>query len=112
MTTPRTEASYTFRLGDLRKLDLQIDKGTDFTTDFTAWRLQWKSYCSLSRLSREDPSRQVKALTMCFSRETLAFVQNLGLNNRQREDMEAIIEALQSYVDGHLNETVKRRNFR
>ena len=108
MTNPRAEASYTFRLGDLPKLDLQIDKGTDFT----AWRLQWKSYCSLSGLSRQDPSRQVEALTLCFSRETLAVVQNLGLTDGQRKDVEAIIEALQRYVDGHLNETVERRNFR
>lgn len=99
MTTPRAEASYTFRLSDLPKLDLQIDKGTEFT----AWRLQWKSYCSLSGLSREDPSRQVEALSLCFSRETLAVVQNLGLTEEQRKDMQGIIEALQS----HLNETVE-----
>ena len=101
-----TAPSYTFRLSDLPKLDLQIDKGTEFI----AWHLQWKSYCSLSGLSKEDPSRQVEAL--CFSRETLSVVQNLGLTDEQRKDVQVIIEALQSYVDGHLNETVERRNFR
>ena len=104
----RAEASYTFRLSDLPKLDLQVDKGTDFT----AWRLQWKSYCSLSGLTREEASKQVEALSLCFSRETLAIVQNLGLTNDERKDVTAIIEALQRYVDGHLNETVERRNFR
>ena len=103
-----TAPSYTFRLSDLPKLDLQIDKGTEFI----AWRLQWKSYCSLSGLSKEDPSRQVEALSLCFSRETLSVVQNLGLTDEQRKDVQVIIEALQSYVDGHLNETVERRNFR
>ena len=67
MSTPLPEAapgpSYTFRLNDLPKLDLQIDRGTNFTT----WRLQWRSYCSLSGLA----SKQVEALSWCFSRETL-----------------------------------------
>ena len=91
MTTPQTEASHTFHLSDLPKLDLQIDK----STNFAAWRLQWKSYCSLSGLSREDPSRQVEPLSLCFSRETLAVVQNLSLIDEQRKDVKAIIKALQ-----------------
>ncbi|XP_065902494.1 uncharacterized protein [Dysidea avara] len=95
MSTPPLEAapgpSYTFRLNDLPKLDLQIDRGTDFT----AWRLQWRSYCSLSGLAQQEASKQ-----------------NLGLTTEQRNDVTTIIEALQRYVDGHLNETVERRNFR
>ena len=110
ITTQRAEASYTFCLSDLPKLDLQIDKGTDLT----AWPLQWKSYCSLSGLANEGATKKVEVLSLCFSRETLAIVQNLGLTGNERKDMTAIIEAdeaLQSYVDGHLNKTVKRRNF-
>ena len=90
------DTSYTFRLSDLPKLDLQVDKGTDFT----AWRLQWKSYGNLSGLAKQDPSKQVEALSLCFSRETLAIVQNLGLTDEERKDVTTIIEALQRYVDG------------
>ena len=100
--------SYTFCLSDSPKLDLQIDKGKDFI----AWRLQWKSYCSLSGLANKEASKQVKALSLCFSRETLSIVQNLGLTNEERKNVTVIIEALQSYVDGHLNETVEQRNYR
>ena len=112
MSSPPPEAaqgpSYTFRLSDLPKLDLQVDRGTDFT----AWRLQWRSYCNLSGLAVQEASKKVEALSLCFSRETLSIVQNLGLTTEQRNDVTQTIEALQRYVDGHLNETVERRNFR
>ena len=101
------ELTYTFRQGDLPKLDLQVDWGTDFS----AWKMQWESYCSLSGLEREDAAKQVKALTLCFSRETLSIVQNLGLTEAQRKDAAAIIAAIQRYIDGHVNKTVERRNF-
>ena len=107
MTTPGAEASYTFCLSDSPKLDLQINKGKDFT----AWRLQWKSYCSLSGLANKEALKQVKALSLCFWGETLSIVQNLGLTNEERKNVTVIIEALQRYVDGHLNETVEQRNY-
>ena len=69
-------SSYVFRQGDLPKLDLQIDRGSDFS----AWQKQWESYMSLSGLSEEPPTKQVQALTLCFSRETLTIVDNLGLS--------------------------------
>ena len=51
------------------------------------------SYCSLSGLANEEASKQVEALNLCFSRETLAVVQNLGLTDDDRKDVTAIIEA-------------------
>ena len=101
------ERPYTFRLSDLPRLDLQVDKGTDFT----AWRIQWDSYCSLSGLAKEVAEKQVEALTLCFSRETLSIVQHLGLTTAEKKDVAKIIEALQRYGDGHLNETVECQNF-
>ena len=100
--------SFTFRQGDLPKLDLQLDRGSDFT----AWRAQWESYKSLSGLVKESATKQMQALTLCFSRETLSIVQNLGLTEEQRESVDETIRAIKRYVDGHTNETVERRNFR
>ena len=106
MSSPSPEAaqrpSYTFRLSDLPKLDLQVDRGTDVT----AWHLQWRSYCNLSGLAGQEASKKVEALSLCFSREKLSIVQNLGLTTEQRNDVSQIIEAPQCYVDGHLNKTV------
>ena len=61
------EPPYTFRLSDLPTLDRQVDHGTDFTV----WRLQWESYSSLSGLGDQPAAKQVQALSLCFSRETL-----------------------------------------
>ena len=100
--------NYTFRQGDLPKLDLQVDRGSDFA----AWKLQWDSYRSLSGLAEQGAAKQVQALTLCFSRDTLSIVQNLGLTEEQRGSVEDIISAIKRYVDGHENEMVERRNFR
>ena len=101
------EPAYTFRQSDLPKLDLNLDR----YTDFAAWRTHWDSYCFLSGLVDEDSTKQVKVLTLCLSRETLAIVHNLGLSETQMKKPSAVIDALQRYVDGHINETVECRNF-
>jgi len=61
---------------------------------------------------RTGSTTGIKALSLCFSRETLSVVENLGLANKQKNDVMTSIEALQRYVDGHLNETVGCHNFR
>ena len=99
---------YVFRQGDLPKLDVQVDRGSDFM----AWKAQWESYMSLSGLSEESAEKKVQALTLCFSRETLSIVQNLGLSDADKKDVTAIIAAIKKYIDGHVNESVERRNFR
>ena len=98
---------YVFRQGDLPRLDLQVDRGTDFT----AWNAQWDAYISLSGLADEDAQKQVQALILCFSRETLSIVHNLGLTETESKRVDSIIRAMKRYVDGHVNETVERRNF-
>ena len=96
---------YVFRLSDLPKLDFDVDRGTDFT----AWTAQWTSYSTLSGLSEEPAATKVQALTLCFSRETLTVVDNLGLTTEERNDSSAIIAALKRHVEGHINESMERR---
>ena len=67
---------YMFRQGDLPKLDLQVDRGSDFAT----WKVQWDSYLNLLGLDNEDAAKQVQALALCFTQETLTMVENLGLS--------------------------------
>ena len=71
--------SYTFRPGDLPKLDLQVDR----EADFKAWKTQWEAYLSLSGLATQEDAKQVQALTLCFSRETVTIIENLGLSADQ-----------------------------
>ena len=98
---------YTFRQGDLPKLDLQIDRGSDFST----WKVQWDSYLSLSGLDNEDAAKQVQALTLCFTQETLTIVENLGLSEEKWKSISPIIATVRHYIEGHINESVERRNF-
>ena len=101
-------SSYTFRQGDLPKLDLQVDRGSDFK----AWKSQWDAYICLSGLDKVEPAKQVQALTLCFARETVTIVENLGLTSDQRKSVTDIVNAIERYVDGQVNESVERRNFR
>ena len=103
-----TDMSYVFRSGDLPKLDLQVDRGTDFK----AWKAQWEAYLNLSGLATQSQDKQVQALTLCFSRETVTIVENLGLSDDQRGNVTHIVKAISQYVEGQINESVERRRFR
>ena len=100
--------SYSFRQGDLPWLDLQVDHGSDFN----AWKCQWDACISLSGLDKELPVKQVQALTLCFARETVTIVENLGLTAEQKRSVSEIVSAVQLYVEGQVNESVERQNFR
>ena len=71
MSESEAQRQYTFCLSDLPKLDLQVDKGMDFS----AWRLQWKSYSSLSGLNRGG-------LATSKSPELMFFERNVGYSTK------------------------------
>ena len=54
----------------------------------------------------------MQALTLCFSRETVTIMENLGLCEAQRGNAGDIVKAMGVYVTGQLNESVERRTFR
>ena len=99
--------TYVFRQGDLLKLDLQVDRGTDFK----AWKTQWEAYINLSGLDKHAQAKQVKALTLCFSHEMLTIVENLGLIEKQRGGVKEIVAAIQCYIESYINESVECQNF-
>ena len=99
------ETSYMFCQGDLPKLNLQIYRGTEFK----AWWTQWSSFSSLSGLVNEDSTKQVKILTLCLSRETLDIMHNWGLSEEQMKQPDTVIQAMQEYIDGHVNKTVEHQ---
>ena len=99
--------TYISRQGDLPKLNLQIDHGTDFK----AWRSKWDAYLSLSGLDKQSQVKQVQAFTLCFSRETVTIVDNLRLTDTQKGNAKQIIAAIQRYVEDQINESINRRNF-
>ena len=54
----------------------------------------WPAYRSLLDLGGESAAKQLQALQLCFSRETLNLVENLGLTVTKRKDQAQVIEAL------------------
>jgi len=94
---------FIFQQGDLPKLDIQVDH----RSDFAAWQAQWESYLSLSGFTDESAAKQVQALTLCFSCDTLTIVQNLRLNKEQKGSVDAITQAIKLYIDGHINKAVE-----
>jgi len=63
----------------------------------------------LSGLSGESADTQVQALTLCFSHKALTVVNNLSLSADERNSVDAIITAIKHHVDGHINESMERR---
>ena len=74
--------TYTFRVGDLLKADLDVDRGSDFH----AWEKQQNPYMTLSGFAGSDAAIKVHTLQYCMSRETLTIVDNLGLTESQKAD--------------------------
>ena len=103
-----TKMPYVFRQGNLPKLDIQVDRGSDFM----AWTAQWESYMSLTGLSEESNEKKVQALTLCFTRKTLSIVHNLGPFDVEKKYASAIIATIKKYIDGHINESVEHRCYR
>ena len=81
--------------------DLPVDRARD--SDFATWKAQWDSYISLSGLGSKDDTKKVQALMLCFSCDTLTIVQNLGLLEDERKNVNSIIDAIKHYIEGHVN---------
>ena len=73
---------------------------------------QWQAYFSLSGLDAQANEKQVQALTLCFFREMITIVENLGLTDEQRKSAKEIITAIEAYVNGKINESVEQHTFR
>ena len=98
----------TFRRSDIPKLDLDVDRGSNFK----AWLEEWSAYIAVSGLSEENGDTKYHVLRLAFSRETASVVNNLGLPEEDKKKIDKIIQALKVHVEGAVNETVERRNFR
>ena len=105
---PQAAVHFQYRASELPKLDLDIAKGTAFQV----WSRKWDAYYAVSGLHTADAAFKVNVLFLCFTDDTAHVVQNLGLSAEQLADHTAIIEALKTYVDGTVNETLERHHFR
>ena len=54
----------------------------------------------------------LSCVTSCFSRETLAIFNNLGLTEEEQNNSDAIITAIKRHVDGLINESMEQCKLR
>lgn len=66
----------------------------------------------MSGLDKESQAKQVKVLNLCFSCETLTIVNKLSVTTEQSGKVTTTVQSILRYVEGHINESVKCRNFR
>ena len=99
---------FTFQRCNIPRLDLDVDRGNNFK----AWLEEWSAYHAVSGLSDQEAETQYHMLRLAFSRNTATVIDNLDLPNDDRKKVDKIIEALKTHMQGTVNETVERRNFR
>ena len=91
--------------------DIDVDKEI-----FDDWRLKWYAFERLSGISEmTDPvlrdSTGIDALRESFSYSTLRVIRNLPLPTAKQNDVDSIINALEKFIKGNINEVVWIRKF-
>lgn len=66
-------------------------------------------YITLSGLDKVSAAMKVQALTLCFLRETLMIIENLGLTEEQKGDMDTTNKA---HTDDHINMSMEWHKLR
>ncbi|XP_065891734.1 uncharacterized protein [Dysidea avara] len=83
---------YVFRLSDLPKLDLQVDRGTDFE----AWKAQWTSYSTL-----EEDRNNAEAVIAAIKRHVDGHINESMERRRLRRRVQQPGESFDDYLSIH-----------
>jgi len=88
-------------------LDLTVDR----YAAWKAWKEKWEDFYLLSGLREKEPKIQCAMIRYTFSAETRNIYDSLNLTKVQSEKPEVIIEALETFSRGIINETLERHCF-
>ena len=88
-------------------LDLTVDR----FAAFTAWKEKWDDYVLLSQFDQQNKKTQSALLRYTFSSDTRKIYNSLGLTAQQKEDPDVIIDELQKFAKGTINEILERHCF-
>ena len=89
------------------KLDLSVDR----YSAFVAWHDQYKDYAVVTKLDEETPEVRCSTLRYTFSEETRKIYNTLGLTVDEAKDPKVIIDKLEAFAKGTINETLERHTF-
>ena len=88
-------------------LDLTVDR----YAAWTAWKERWNDYIVCAKLTDETNKYQCSMLRYTFTEDTRKIYNALKLTNEQSENPKDIIEALEKFARGIINETMERHTF-
>ena len=89
------------------KLDLSTDRGDAFKV----WKERWEDHLLLSGIGSMELRRQMAALRACLSDDTLRIVRNMDLEEANKNDITVVLERLEDYAIGQVNEVLERKRF-
>ena len=88
-------------------LDLTVDR----YAAFKIWKQKWNDYKLLTDLDNKPVEFQCAMLRYTFSDETRNIYEALSLSEGDGKDPEKIIEHLETFARGIINETLERHSF-
>ena len=88
-------------------LDLTVDR----YAAWTSWKKKWEDYALITGLTTKDPKYQSAMIRYTFNTETGNIFETLKLSTEDSEKPDKIIEALEKFAWGIINETLERHTF-
>ena len=88
-------------------LDLSVDR----YAAFKSWKEKWNDYVLISGLEAKEATYQAAMLRYTFSDETRQIYESLGLSEDERKNSTIIIDKMETFARGIINETLERHKF-
>ena len=89
------------------KLDLSVDR----LCAFKAWKDRWTDYAVVTELEQKSAEYQCSMLRYTFTEETRKIYNTLGLTTDEAKNATTIIQKLETFAKGTVNETMERHTF-
>ena len=89
------------------KLDLSVDRHSAFKT----WKESWDDYAVITKLADNDAAYQCSMLRYTFTEDTRKIYNTLELTDDEKKDVKKILEKLEAFAKGTVNETMERHTF-
>ena len=86
------------------KLDVSVDR----YAAFKAWKIRWQDYAIITELSQKPDAYQCAMLRYTFTEETQKIYDSLNISSTKVNE---IIEALETFAKGIINESLERHAF-
>ena len=88
------------------RLEITNDRGASYRL----WRQRWDDYAMLAGLASKPRNLQMAILRTCLSDEALTVVANMDVPEAQH-NVTSMVEYLERYARGQVNEVLERRTF-